>query len=346
MSVLVEHKLIKASDFYFNQSICKKLNTIIQNIQKSKNFNELPNMLFNGYCGSGKYSTILYFILNLFDYEKTDNQITKDNFDIFKTEILNLKIKKQEYSFKQSKYFLIIDDLNSVNDKNVVQQIIKSYILKKTIDDKIKFIIIQNIDKFSYYAQMSLRRSMEIYNQECKFILSSENPENIIEPLKSRCINFRFTNPTNSELNNLLNHLILKHKLKIPTNNQKQIIENSNNNITLFFANLNNCIFGFDYYKNNDIFYQEIYNNLFDNELTNFIIIRNQVIELLKNNEQPLEIVTKITNKINNKYIDDYDVKLKINHVTKKTVKKLKSTSIDLIVLDDFLSEILFILVN
>lgn len=342
MISLIEHKLIKYSDFYFNRNICSKINNIIGNVKKSNNYNELPNILFSGNNGSGKYSTILYFILNLFDDELSQKDY--EHSDIFKTEILNLKIKKTEYNFKQSKYFLIINDLNFVNDKNVVQQIIKFYISKKTIDDKIKFIIIQDIDKFSYYAQMSLRRSMEIYNKECKFIFSSEKPENIIEPLKSRCINFRFTNPTNCELNNLLNSLILKHKLKIPTDKQKEIIEKSNNNITLFFVSLNNYVHSFKCYKDNSVIYQKIYDNLFDNDLMNFMIIRNNIIDLLKNGEEPVEIVTEINNEIDKRFKEHYDIKLKINNTVKKTIKDLKNKNIDLVVLDNFIIEVLFIL--
>ena len=90
---------------------------------------------------------------------------------------------------------------------------------------------------------MSLRRTMEIYNNECKFILIGERKENILKPLISRCINFRIAKPSNKELNDFLEYLITKNSIDLTTEQQKTIIENSDNNISEFFTNLNKEIY-------------------------------------------------------------------------------------------------------
>lgn len=336
--MFINYQLLKANDFYFNNRICRQLNNIIKITQETEKYTELPNILFYGPEGCGKYSTMLYFILSLYNVKP----IT-DNYNIFKTEELKLKIKKIEYTFNLTEYYLLIDDLKSVNDKNIIQEVIKTYVSKKTIDDKIKFIVIKNIDKLSYYAQMSLRRSMEIYNKYCKFILLSEKQEGIIEPLKSRCISFRFTKPKDEELNDLLAHLIKFYNLNISDEKQKDIILNSDNNITLFFVSLNSFMNNLENTDNIKIIYDKIFDDLFDRDLLNFTILRNNIIDLMKNNEKSDNIINKLTNEIN-KRINDINIRLKVNTITNKTLKQIKNNNYDLIILDTYLLEILFIL--
>ena len=49
-----------------------------------------------------------------------------------------------------------------------------------------KVVIINTIDNLSYYAQASLKRTMEKYADTCKFIFISNQLSKINEPLKSR----------------------------------------------------------------------------------------------------------------------------------------------------------------
>ena len=51
-----------------------------------------------------------------------------------------------------------------------------------------KIVVIDKIDNLNYYAQASLRRTMEKYANTCKFIFISNQLSKIIEPLKSRCL--------------------------------------------------------------------------------------------------------------------------------------------------------------
>lgn len=336
--MFINYQLLKANDFYFNNRICRQINNIIKITQETGKYSELPNILFYGPEGCGKYSTMLYFILSLYNVKP----IT-DNYNIFKTDEFKIKIKKTEYIFNLTEYYLLIDELNSVNDKNIIQEVIKSYVSKKTIDDKIKFIVIRNIDKLSYYAQMSLRRSMEIYNKYCKFILLTEKQEGIIEPLKSRCISFRFIKPKDEELKNLLTYLIKIHNLNINDERQKEIILNSDNNITLFFVSLNYFMNNLENTDNIKIIYDKIFDDLFDKDVSNFLIIRSNIIDLLKNGEKSNSIINNLTNEIN-KRIEDMNIRLKVIAINNKTLKQLKNDNYDLIILDTYLLEILFIL--
>ena len=52
----------------------------------------------------------------------------------------------------------------------------------------------------SYYAQTSLRRTMERYNDKCRFMMWCKSLSKVIEPLQSRCICLRIPSPTDDEL--------------------------------------------------------------------------------------------------------------------------------------------------
>lgn len=338
MDFLISKPLISKSDFYFNFNIAKNLDNIINECKKSGKFSEIPNMLFYGANGCGKHSVIDYFIYNLFDCKSIGSES-----QIFTYEKFEITIKSVEYEFKLTPYFLLIDNSNLNNDKLVIQTIIKKYVMNRTIDDKLKFIIIDNVDKLSYYSQMSLRRTMEIYNKECKFILISENKENILKPLISRCINFRICKPTNTELNNLLDSLISEYSLKLSEEQKKLIIEKSDNKISEFYILLNYEIFGLKNDDKREQIYDNILDVLFDNELTNFEFIRSNILELIKYGDSINEIIDKINSYIYSK-IEDKDKIDRLNNLNKKLNFKISNTDQDYTIINLYVSEVLIIL--
>lgn len=338
------HKLYKIEDFQFNQKIVKKLDNIIRTVKTTDKFNEIPNILFYGLPGSGKKSLVNYFIFNLFDCEKLDNHL------MFKTELMEIEINKYKYQFIYSNYFLIIHSLCTPSDKNIIQQIIKMYVSKQTIDNKIKFIIIEDVDSLTFYAQMSLRRTMEIYNKECKFILLSKS-NNIINPLISRCINFRVPRPTNEELYKVCERYKNNFKIeKKEFNREKinEIIEKSNNNITELLINLNNYFYGFKEDDKIDKIYNDITENLLSNEMLNFGIIRNNILELIKLNIDGTEIINNIILNLDKKirsFISFDENKIKdIYEIKNKILKNFKNIKNQIIFFDILILKLLFIL--
>jgi len=53
-------------------------------------------------------------------------------------------------------------------------------------------------------AQAALRRIMEMYSEKCRFILSCNYPNKIIDPIKDRCVAFRFRVLTKNDIKQLL----------------------------------------------------------------------------------------------------------------------------------------------
>jgi len=57
----------------------------------------------------------------------------------------------------------------------------------------IKIVVLDEFDGMSANAMLMLRNTMEEFSNHCRFILTCNHPERVIEPIKSRCQTFDFT---------------------------------------------------------------------------------------------------------------------------------------------------------
>jgi replication factor C subunit 3/5 len=211
------------------------------NNDKNEKFKNLPNLLFHGHTSSGKKTLIKLLLKEIFG-----NKVEK-----LKTEtytITGYSNLDTEINILQSNYHMIIEPNNSGIDKYIIQEIVKEYAKKNVMQifDKIipyKIIYINNVDNLSYYAQTSLRCTMEKYHDTCKFILCGYQISKIIEPLRSRCLNIRIPRPNNFELFDYLLYISIINKIKIKPNSINYIINYSNNNFKT-------CLWYLDFYKN------------------------------------------------------------------------------------------------
>lgn len=69
----------------------------------------------------------------------------------------------------------------------VVRTTIKNFVNTGSILGKFKVLILDEADFTTTDFQTALRRLMEQYATNCRFILTCNNPQNIIEPIQSRC---------------------------------------------------------------------------------------------------------------------------------------------------------------
>jgi len=75
---------------------------------------------------------------------------------------------------------------------NVVREKIKDFARTKPIDADYKIIFLDEADALTSDAQQALRRTMEQFSDNCRFILSCNYSSKIIDPIQSRCAVFRF----------------------------------------------------------------------------------------------------------------------------------------------------------
>ena len=137
---------------------------------------------------------------------------------------------------KQSKHHIIIEPNSNGFDKYLIQEIIQDYAKTELLNimrykKLFKIVVINKLDNLSYYAQASLRRTMEKYSDTCKFIFICDQLSKIIEPIRSRCILFRTILPTNEQIFESILKIEKEENLNLNFDDYNNIIKKSDNKI-------------------------------------------------------------------------------------------------------------------
>jgi len=99
---------------------------------------------------------------------------------------------------------------------DVVRENIKDFARTKPMGSNIpKIILLDEADALTREAQNALRRTMEQYSENCRFILSANYSSKIIEPIQSRCTIFRFKPLTLDDVKIIIKRISKEEKLKI-----------------------------------------------------------------------------------------------------------------------------------
>lgn len=227
-----EYKLDKLS--YIN-SDSKKIkgvyfhNEIIARLLRMSCDDSIPNIMFCGPKGSGKKTLVKLFLEMI--YGSDINNLENATYTV-----RGSSSKETEIIVKQSNHHIIINPNNSNSDRYLVQDVIKSYARKKSLDifktkKSFKTILINNVDNLTYYAQTSLRRTMEIYSKNCRFILWCSSSSQVIDPLISRCVFLTIPSPSDNHLFSFLLTVSIKENMILKYQQYKKIIKNANGNI-------------------------------------------------------------------------------------------------------------------
>lgn len=92
---------------------------------------------------------------------------------------------------------------SSENSIDVVRNKISQFASTASFEGNLKVVILDEADRLSSAAMDSLKSVQEQFHQSTRFIFTSNNIHKIIDPIRSRCIEFDF-NPTDSEKQELL----------------------------------------------------------------------------------------------------------------------------------------------
>ena len=189
----------------------------------------LPHLLFYGPEGCGKEFVVDILLEKIFTKKSTHLQeieYTINGYGNSKTKVM----------IKQSQHHIMIEPNNNGFDKYLIQEIIEDYARSEIIQvlrykRLYKIVIINIIDNLSYYAQASLRRTMEKYANTCKFIFISNQLSKVHEPLKSRCMMIRVPAPTDNMIMSAVMNIAVKENIKLTGHNIIDIVSHSKNNI-------------------------------------------------------------------------------------------------------------------
>lgn len=95
--------------------------------------------------------------------------------------------------------------INASNETSidVVRNKITQFASTSSFDGNLKVVVLDEMDRLSNNAMDSLKATMEAFHQSTRFIFTSNNIHKIIDPIRSRCIEFDF-NPTSVEKEDMM----------------------------------------------------------------------------------------------------------------------------------------------
>ncbi len=134
---------------------------IVKKVRSLTNSLNIPHLLFAGPAGTGKSSLALIVVKELFGDKWRENYL----------------------------------ELNASDERgiDVVRQKVKDFARTKPLGKvSFKVIFLDEADALTREAQQALRRIMENYTSNCRFILSCNYSSKIIDPIQSRCVVLRF----------------------------------------------------------------------------------------------------------------------------------------------------------
>ena len=220
------------------------------NIHGSYKYSNFQHMIVHGNISSNKEMLVHKLLENIFGKE---NIILKDK----EYPIITSSKNKVKIILKQSKNHIIIEPNSNGFDKYLIQEVIEDYSVSENmnvLNSKKLFnvIVINKIDNLSYYAQASLRRTMEKHSSNCKFILISNQISKIIEPIRSRCIYIGVSSLESKNIFSELLNFITNENIQISLEELYRISMKADNNINTAFLLLEAWLNKTSYENNNN----------------------------------------------------------------------------------------------
>ena len=144
--------------------------------------NRLPkSLLISGEKGVGKLTLINHFLCSYLDkqnYDLKNNKVVKD---IIHNQFMN--------NLHPSVIFLKGSDFSKVKIDNIRD--LKDKILKTSLNNEKRFIILDSVDIFNVNSLNALLKIIEEPSENNFFILTNNNSKKIPETVKSRCIELK-----------------------------------------------------------------------------------------------------------------------------------------------------------
>jgi replication factor C subunit 3/5 len=206
----------------FNNDFFKKMSYVAKN-------EAIPHILICGPPGSGKKTAIKLLLEMLYDSDVNNMKETVEK-------VIGSGNKPNDVIVKQSNYHIVVDPTGTNFDRYIIQCIVKKYAQQTSLGvfrtkKVFRTVLINNLDNMSYYAQTSLRRTMEKYSRTCRFIMWCTSSTRVIDPIISRCIFITLKSPTNVELTSFLFNICFKEKINLSFQDYNHIIKNAKGNI-------------------------------------------------------------------------------------------------------------------
>ncbi|MFX0138421.1 MAG: replication factor C small subunit [Candidatus Hodarchaeota archaeon] len=167
---------------------------IVSRLKVFVNNKALPHLIFSGPAGIGKTTCAHALVRDLFG-----KRYSRD----------------------------LLKELNASDERGIetIRTTIKEFARQKSIIGvPFKILILDESDNMTSAAQQALRRTMESFSKNTRFILLCNYSSKIIEPIQSRCAIFRFTPLKDEEINRRLEYISTKENIKLSPEAFKAIL--------------------------------------------------------------------------------------------------------------------------
>lgn len=151
--------------------------------------NDIPHLLLHGKAGTGK-TTLAKLIVNTIECD------------------------------------YIIINASDENNVETVRNKVKGFASTMGFKD-LKVIILDEFDYMSAAAQAILRNLMETFSKHCRFILTCNYVERVIDPIQSRCQTFHVTPPSKKEVAVHLSNILKSENVSFEVSMLVPIIDSS-----------------------------------------------------------------------------------------------------------------------
>lgn len=169
---------------------------IIKKVKSLTNSMNIPHLLFAGPAGIGKSTLALIVVRELYGENWRENYL----------------------------------ELNASDERgiDVVRQKVKDFARTKPIGRvNFKIIFLDEADALTKEAQQALRRTMENYSSNCRFIMSCNYSSKIIDPIQSRCVVLRFKLLEKKDIEKRVKIIAEKENLEISSDSIETLYEDS-----------------------------------------------------------------------------------------------------------------------
>lgn len=281
---------------------------IVDRLFHATMYENVPHIIISGPPGGSKKLLIDFYLHSIYGNDVKNVQ---------KVQYTIQSSKKKIVEIEQSPYHAIIIPTNTNRDKYILHDVIHTFsnvYLLNTIhfERKLKTIVIYNIENLSSGSQSALRRTMENYAHQCRFIMTCNNLSAIFDPLKSRCTLFYVPLPSRQNMCDTLMNIVWRENLALTRSDCMQIIDQCEGRIEDAIYLLNNKILKIPSASSFNEAFDYILNVIMNiHTINNFVRIfyrniRPYIYDMLIMNIHGSEIILTLMNKMIARLNDDH----------------------------------------